>query len=86
MTRKLLALAVASTMALTAAPAVNAMEGLNMLTGAVFNSLRAMNLPTDNIDQLTLAQIAQIKNLVDGGESEGTKRQRIKVILDKVQG
>ena len=36
--------------------------------------------------EVTLSQIAQIKNLVDGDESDGTKRQRIQVILDKVQG
>ncbi len=64
------------------APVADAMEmELNMLTGSVYNSLRSLGLPTDNIDNLTLVQIGQIKNLLDGEDGMG-KIQSIKKILD----
>ena len=83
MTRKSVALATAATVSLTAmAPAAYAMGmEFNMLTGAVFNELNQRGLPTDNIQELTLSQLAIIKGILDSDESEGTKTNNIKAIL-----
>jgi len=85
MTRKIIALVTAATISLAAAaPAVHAMGmEFNMLTGAVYNALKSRGLPTDNIDTLTLSQIATIKDIVDSDASEGQKNQRIKAVLDR---
>ncbi len=67
------------------APVADAMEmELNMLTGSIYNSLRSMGLPTDNIDNLTLAQIGQIKSLIEAEDGMG-KIQNIKKILDEAK-
>ena len=83
MTRKIIALATATMISLTAAaPAVHAMGmEFNMLTGAVFNELRTRGLPTEGIHDLTLGQLAQIKAIVDGDDGEGNKTQRIRAIM-----
>ena len=44
---------------------------LNMLTGSVYNELRAMGLSTDNIGNLPLTQIAQIQAFIDQEEGMG---------------
>ena len=80
---RILALATAAT--ITLAPALQAqtmdME-MNMLTGAVFNALQSRGLPTDNINELSLAEIATIQNILRSDESEGQKTQRIEAILN----
>ena len=83
MTRKIVALATATMISLTAAaPAVHAMGmEFNMLTGAVFNELRTRGLPTESIHDLTLGQLSQIKGIVDGNDSEGNKTQQIRAIM-----
>lgn len=60
-------------------------QGFNMLTGAVYNALNARGFDTSNINNLSLAEIAQIRNLLseDMGSSE---RQRIELILDEAAG
>jgi len=85
MTRKLVALATAASISLAAvAPAVHAMDmEFNMLTGAVYNALKSRNLPTDNIDDLSLSQIAIITGILNGDEPEGMKTQRIEAILNR---
>ena len=79
---RILALATAAT--ITLAPAVQAqtmeME-FNMLTGAVFNALQSRGLPTDNIQELSLSEIATIRNILNSDESEGQQTQRIETIL-----
>jgi hypothetical protein len=79
---RILALATAAT--ITLAPAVQAqtmeME-FNMLTGAVFNALQSRGISTENIDELTLAEIATIRNLLNSGDNEGQITQRIEQIL-----
>ena len=55
----------------------------NMLTGAVYNELKLRGLPTDNIDALTPSQIAQVKAILDGDDSEGHKTDAIRVIISK---
>lgn len=85
MTRKFVALATAATISLTAmAPAAFSMGmEFNMLTGAVFNELRSRGLPTDNIHDLTIGQLAIIKGIVDGDDGEGNKTQQIKAIINR---
>lgn len=83
MKRNILALVTASTVAFAAlAPSAQAMENeYNMLTGAIYNQFVTMGLPTDKISALTLAEVAEIKNLLeeDGMGSDG----KIKLILDR---
>jgi len=87
MTRKIIAIVTAATISMAAAaPMVQAqgMEmGFNMLTGAVYNELRARGLPTDGINDLTLSQLAIIKGIVDGDDGEGKKTNNIKAILNR---
>ena len=84
MKRTMTALAIATAIATTGATATIAMDmEFNMLTGAIFNELKSRGLPTDNIDQLSLSQIATIKDIIDGDEPEGTKSNRIQAILDR---
>jgi len=88
MKRKFTALAAAAALSLTlAAPAANAMQQeFNMLTGAVYNSLSQMGLPTDNIQNLTLSEIAQIQLILTGGGSDGTKKNQVQAILKGISG
>ena len=83
MKRNILALATASAIAFAAlASSAQAMENeFNMLTGAIYNSFVSMGLPTDKIQDLSLSEVAQIKDLLeeDGMGSTG----QIKVILDR---
>ncbi len=84
MTRKLIALVTAASISMAAAaPAVQAMEmEFNMLTGAVYNALKARDLPTDGMDALTLNQIGQIRAVLnDDSISESNKNQRIQAIM-----
>lgn len=84
MKRTISALALAAAVATSGATVASAMDmEFNMLTGAVFNELKSRGLPTDKIDELTLSQIAIIKGISDGDESEGEKTNRIKAILER---
>ncbi len=56
-------------------------DELNMLTGALYNELRSMDLPTDNIGNLSLAQIVQIQAFINQEEGMG-RIQQIKKILN----
>ncbi len=77
-------IATVATLSLGFAGSAFAMENeLNMLTGAIYNDLRAMGLPTDNIGNLTLNQITQIKGLI---EQEGMGNvQQIKKVLAEAE-
>ncbi len=84
MTRKLAALLTAAAISAAAvAPAAQAMNmEFNMLTGAVYNALKARNLPTDVIDTLTLDQVGQIRAVLDDDSiADSNKTQRIKAII-----
>ena len=77
---KLIALATAATMTFGA---VNAMEVEHqMITDAVYNVLDQLNVDTANVGDLTLNQIAQIRAIVGGEESESEKRQRVEAIIN----
>lgn len=86
MTRKLLALVTAASISVAAAAPVTAQGmsmGFDMLTGAVFNALQSRGLPTDNINDLSLSQIATIKGILDSDDNDGQKTRSIKAILDR---
>ncbi|MEM1065920.1 MAG: hypothetical protein AAGJ74_10510 [Pseudomonadota bacterium] len=86
MKRTMTALAIAAAAATTGGTAAVAMDmEFNMLTGAVFNELRSRNLPTENIEKLSLGQIAIIKGIIDSDDSEGQKTNRIEAILARVE-
>jgi len=78
------ALVLATAVATTGATASMAMDmEFNMLTGAIFNELKSRGLPTDGIDDLSLSQIAIIKDIIEGDEPEGNKTNRIQAILER---
>jgi len=80
------ALIVASAMALpmTAAP-VAAQDtlsmGQSMLVGSLVNSLTRMGIPTDNINNLTLSQIAEIRFILEEDMATNQQAERIRSIL-----
>ena len=76
------ALALAATVATFGATASSAMEmEFNMLTGAIYNALKAEGFDTTNIDSLTLSEIAQIKGLLEGDDMGNAARERIEKFL-----
>jgi len=87
MTRKILAIVTAATISMAAAAPVAHAQGMemgfNMLTGAIYNELKARGLPTDNINDLTLSQLAIIKGILDSDDGEGKKTNNIKAILNR---
>ncbi|WP_166417133.1 hypothetical protein [Cochlodiniinecator piscidefendens] len=85
MKRTLTAIATVATLSLgVTAPAASAMQmEHNMLTGAIFNALHQMNLPTDHIQDLSLGEIAQIHFILSGDGEDGGMKQAIQVILDR---
>ena len=70
----------------TVAPAAFAQDfgdEMNMLTGAVFNALNQFGVDTDGISNLTLAQIAQLREILSGDSmSDAQKRNEINRILE----
>ena len=85
MKRNIAALAVIASLATgSLATSANAMgTELNMLTGAIFNELVSRNIATDNIQELTISQLAQIKDILENDDSEGRKTQDIKAIVNR---
>lgn len=84
MTLKLTALAATVALTMAIAPSVNAMQAeLNALTGAVYNGLNSMQMDLAMIDDLTLAEIQQIDQIMSGGDTESEKRNKINNILRK---
>ena len=78
------ALALAATVATFGATASSAMDmEFNMLTGAVYNALKAEGFDTSNIDSLTLGEIAQIKTLLEGDDMGNAARERINKLLEE---
>lgn len=68
-----------------AAPSAQAMgQELNMLTGAVYKELTQLGLPTDHINDLSLADISAIQDFL-GSESGMGQVQGIKKILSKYE-
>lgn len=80
---KLTAIATAAALSLSVlAPAANAMSSeLNALTGAVYNGLNSMQMDLAMINDLTLADIHAIDQIMASGDSESEKRNKINSIL-----
>ena len=69
---------------LAAAPSAFAMQDeLNALTGAGYNGLNSMQMDLAGIDDLTLAEIHAIDQIMSGGDTESEKRSKINNILRK---
>ena len=85
MTRTLTALATAAALTMSVAvPAANAMQAeLNALTGSVYNGLNSMQMDLANINDLTLADIHMIDQIMHGGDTESEKRNKINNVLRK---
>lgn len=83
MPRKLVPLAAAATISMTAMAPVAISMGMyfNMLSGVVLNKLKSPGLPFDDINDPILSQLTIIKVIVDGDVSEGQKRQNIRAII-----
>lgn len=84
MKRNILAITTAAALSMAVfAPAASAMENEHtMLVGAVYNALSQLGVETDNIPNLTLAQIAQLREILSGDSmSEGAKKNQIRQIL-----
>ena len=84
MKRTLIATAAATALMLAAAPSAFAMQAeLNALTGAVYNGLNSMQMDLAGINDLTLAEIHAIDQIMSGGDTESEKRNKINNILRK---
>ncbi len=84
MTPKLTALLAAAALSVAAVPAANAMNSeLNALTGAVYNDLNSMQMDLASINDLTLADIQTIDQIMHGGDTESEKRNKINAVLRK---
>ena len=58
-------------------------EGYDMLTAALANDFERLGLDTAGLDNLTLGQIAAIKQVADSSDSDGEKRNRIEAIVNQ---
>ena len=85
MKTKITTLATAAALSLAVmAPAAQAMNSeLNALTGAVYNGLNSMQMDLAMIQDLTLAEIQTIDQIMASGDSESEKRNKINSILRK---
>lgn len=77
------ALTAAIAFAATSGFAQDISMGQNMLTGALFNELRAEGYDTSNIDKLTLNEIAVINNLLNNDDMVAQRDGQIKLIFDR---
>jgi len=77
------ALAVAALLSATALSASAQTNGdeLTMVVGSVYRLLAELNLPTDNINNLTMAQIGAIIAIADSHEMGDAARVRVQKIL-----
>lgn len=88
--KKIAAMALATGLALSAGTAAVAMDdnemigmGQSMLTGALYNSLRAGGHPTGDLDKLTLGEIALLKNLLETDMNNAERSGQISVIFER---
>lgn len=85
MIRKFAALVTAGALTFGAvAPAVAMDQELNMLMGAVYFDLKRLGVDTDSIENLTLAQLAEIRAVTSGSSmDESTAKTRVENIISK---
>lgn len=78
------ALAVAALLSTTALSASAQVGGqMSMVIGSVYALLAELNLPTDNINNLTVAQISEIVSIADSHEMGDAARVRVQKILSE---
>jgi len=78
------ALAVAALLSTTALSASAQVGGqMSMVIGSVYALLAELNLPTDNINNLTVAQISEIISIADSHEMGDAARVRVQKILSE---
>ena len=83
MKTSMLALALAAGIGAAGTNAAVAMDQeFNMLTGAVYHALKAEGFDVTNIDKLSLAEIAQIKNLLSEDQMDSNARLKINTMLE----
>lgn len=85
MKRTLTALTLAASLAAFTAPAVQAQgmgESLTMLELAVESVFTQVGVEGVDVMSLSLAQLAQIKAVLDGDQDNSTKRSRILAIVN----
>jgi hypothetical protein len=63
------------------APATAVDPGVEQLRESVAADMTALGMPTDAVDGLSLAQLAQIENITAAGDSNGDKRAHIERVL-----
>lgn len=80
----------AAGLALSGASAASAMTdqemvqmGQSMLTGALYNSLRAEGHPTDGIEKLTLSEIVVLNDLLHSDASQSERANQIRLIFER---
>ena len=88
MTRSLIIAAALAAFATTASAQADGTmsEGYDMLTAALSNDFDriGLSMSTDDLDGLTLGQIAAIKSIVDSSDSnDGEKKSRIEAIINQ---
>jgi hypothetical protein len=88
--KKLTALVLASGIALSTGTIANAMSdgemvsmGQSMLTGALFNNLRAGGHSTNGIEKLTLSEVALLNSLLNDDDMQNGATGQIKLIFDR---
>ena len=86
MKRTFIALATAATLAASGAFAdahveMSMGEGLTMFETLVSNELSGLGVEAD-VSMLTLGQLAQIKDIIEGTESTETKKRNIEAIIN----
>ena len=83
MKRTLTALAAAAALSVAAVPAAVAQQDddVGQIRQSIINGLEAQGFETDNVDNLTLGEVSQIKTFLtqDGGGAD----QQIEMLLDR---
>ncbi len=84
---KLAAAATAAALTMGSTAPVAAMDQeLNMLMGAVYFEVKSLGLDPNNIDQLTVNQLARIKAITSSSNDDQGAKFQVKKILDEAGG
>ena len=57
--------------------------GYDMLQTAIANDFVALGIPTQELDGLTLGQLAAIKAVLESEEADSAKSSRVQAIIDQ---
>lgn len=84
MTRTLTALATAAALSFGAVSVAHAQtmgEGYDMLQAALVGDFERLGIPTETLDDLTLGQVAAIKNIVESEDNDNQTKGQIEAII-----